>query len=70
MKPLPVEAEPVLEAVTAMNVRLPGSSEMTSHLSAKKGYELVRVGGILRVTHNGRVRCVPMTNVIDYEPAP
>jgi hypothetical protein len=64
------DVEQVVSVTTAINVHEPGTSVVSAHFSTRKGYEIVRRGGIIRISRGSATTCVPLSNVVDFEPAP
>lgn len=63
------DVESLTSVTTAINAHEPGSSTVTGHFSTRRGYDIVRVGGVIRISKGGATTCVPLSNVVDFEPA-
>lgn len=69
MKPTTGDSEAIASVTTTLDVRAPGSSDVTRTFSTAKGFEIARTGGIIRIAKGGKQTAVPLSNVISYEPA-
>lgn len=61
--------EQIASVTTAINVTEPGSSSVSAHFSTRKGFDICRIGGIVRILRGKDATCVPMANVVCYTPS-